>query len=79
MREALLKALAVPPLPALTRDERIASRTFAFDPFSAAERKRRAGGERREGALNYEPTTALQNHTRREREGGRRERDNAMI
>ena len=78
MREGLLKALAVPPLPPLTRDERIASRTFAFDPFSAAERKRRGGRrrERREGALNYEPTTAVQNHTRK---GGRRERDNAMI
>ena len=75
-----MKALAVPPLPPLTRDERIAPRTFAFDPFSAAERKRRRGRERREGALNYEPTTAVQNHTRKG-EGGReeRERDNAMI
>ena len=44
-----MKALAVPPLPPLTRDERIAPRTFAFDPFSAAEERReeRERGEER--------------------------------
>ena len=61
----------VPLLAPLKRDERIAPRTFAFDPFNAAAERKKRGEERRgEGTLNYEPTTAVLNRTR---EGGRGE------
>ena len=62
-KRALSLSLSVLLLPPLTRDERIAPRTFAFDPFNAAEREMRERERERErdggaeGALNYEPTT----------------------
>ena len=47
LREAFLETLSVLPHPPLTRDERIAPRTFAFDPFNAAdtEKEREERGE----------------------------------